>query len=134
MSIMGLVNDTLKFFATMREWLGEGGKPAPNAQDRADVCSGRLSGKPCPHNYLGAWITPQVVANTVRRFVGAKNNLKLRVLGEEMTGHCECCNCVISLKVHVPITTILNHTPRDEFEKFPEWCWIKTEAKTTHEK
>ena len=101
------------------------------AQARADICSGRISGRKCPFNYQGGWLLPQAVADTVRRWFELKNHLKLRVEGEEKLGHCEVCNCVLSFKVHVPRQTTLNHTPDIEYEKFPSFCWLKTEAYTT---
>jgi hypothetical protein len=122
----------------MREWFGDGGKPDPRSQDRADVCSGRLSGEKCPYNYLGHWIIPKKIADTIRRCVELKNHLSLRVEGEDKLGHCECCNCVLSLKVHVPRQTILNHTNDVEYAKFPPnpdhpkfQCWLKSESYET---
>lgn len=128
---MSLWDDAKKFSATAVEWWGDGGHPDPRAQDRADVCSGRLTGNPCPHNYQGGWIMPQKVADTVRRWFELKNHLKLRVEGEEKLGHCEICNCGLSLKIHVPRQTTLNHTPDEEYAKLPEWCWMRTESETT---
>jgi len=115
----------------IREWWGDGGSPSPLAQDRADVCTGRINGKPCSYNYVGGWSTPKEIAAIIRRQFEVKNSLKLRVTGEESLGHCECCNCVLSLKVHVPRETIMNHTNEKEYAKFPPHCWLKTEQQTT---
>ena len=112
----------------LAEWLGEGLHPDPLAQDRADICTGRLTGKPCEYNYQGRWIFPDAVASTVQRIAEIKNRLKLRVEGEENLGHCEICKCVLSLKVHVPRRTILNHTSGEEYAKLPPYCWQVTES------
>jgi hypothetical protein len=112
------------FGATMREWIGEGLQPDPLAQDRADICTGRLSGKPCPYNYLGRWMLPEAVAGTIKKLVEVKTHLKLEVDGEDKLGFCEICNCKLSLKVHVPLNVILNNPPSGDF---PPWCWVKKE-------
>lgn len=126
---MSLYDEGKAFAGTMREWLGEGAQPDPRAQDRADVCTGRLSGKPCPNNYLGRWLIPEAIAGTVKGIIEAKNHHKLSVEGESELGWCEVCNCKLSLKVHVPPQTILNHTPAETLEKFPDFCWLKIESK-----
>lgn len=72
---------------------------------------------------------PDAVAGTIRLWAEAKTHLRLTVEGEDKLGHCEVCNCVLSLKVHVPIQTILNHTPADQKAKFPAFCWISEETK-----
>ena len=74
---------------------------------------------------------PQKVADTVRRWFELKNHLKLQVEGEDKLGHCEICNCVLSLKVHVPRQTILNHTSAEEYAKYPSFCWLLTEGEPT---
>lgn len=114
---------------TLIEWLGEGATHDPKAQDRADVCTGRLSGKPCPHNYSGRWLLPETLAVSFKACVEIKTHLKLTVEGEDRLGWCEICNCNLPLKVHVPLKTILNHTPAETLGKFPEFCWIKNESK-----
>lgn len=129
------IHGIITFEETTRQWFGEGGHPDPRAQDRGDVCSGRLSGNPCPYNYRGGWIVPKKVADTIRRFVEIKNHLKLRVEGEERLGHCEVCQCELSFKIHYPLNVIMNHTSAEEYAKFPPnaehpefHCWLKTEA------
>lgn len=129
MDLLKLAGQCFHAEKTIREWWGDGGHPDPKAQDRADVCTGRLTGKPCPYNYHGRWLFPKAVADAIRRCFEIKSHAQLTVTGEENLGQCECCNCVLSLKVHTPLTHILNTTNPRELEKFPEWCWIKTEMK-----
>jgi hypothetical protein len=112
---------------TLYEWLGEGSHPDPQAQDRADVCSGRITGNPCPYNYQGHWLIPETIANLIKQYAEAKNHLKLTVRGEETLGWCEVCSCKLSLKVHVPLKHIVNHCHPETLEKFPAFCWMTTE-------
>jgi hypothetical protein len=125
-----IIQDASKFSSTVKDWLGEGGHPVPQSQSqsRADVCSGRLSRRKCPFNYQGGWFLPRAVADTVRRWFEAKNSLKLCVEGEEVLGKCEVCRCALSLKIHIPRQVILNHTPDEEYSKFPSHCWLITEG------
>ena len=128
---MSVFQDANTFQATVREWIGDGLQPDPAAQDRADVCTGRLSGRRCPFNWAGGWLFPKAVAATVRRWAEAKTKLNLRVEGESQLGHCEICNCRLNLKIHVPLKTILNHAPKEQLEEFlteAPWCWINTES------
>lgn len=120
------------FGKVLAEWLGEGLHPDPKAQARADVCSGRLSGHKCPHNYLGGWIVPEKIANTVKAWIEAKEHLDLSLEKEEELGHCEICQCRLNLKVFVPLPTILKHTPAPTLSDFRDkapWCWLNTEQK-----
>lgn len=106
---------------TLAEWLGEGAHPALESQARADVC------KACPLNYRGRWLIPDALAASIKRIAEIKSNMALTVEGEAELGWCEACNCNLALKVHVPLSTILNHTPDATLDKFPGWCWLKTE-------
>jgi hypothetical protein len=112
----------------LTEWLGDHAVPVPisQAQARADVCM------TCPENREGHAFL-KLTADTVRAIaeqIQAKDSLKLRVEGEEELYSCRICLCPISLKVHVPLTTILNHTDTETLNAFPAACWIPTERQT----
>lgn len=118
------------FAKTMADWLGEGLQPDAKAQDRADICTGRLSGTPCRHNYLGKWLVSDKVAEVVKAWIEAKNHLNLQIEGEERLGHCEICHCKLNLKIHVPLATTLKHTAPEtlaHFQVAAPWCWINKE-------
>jgi hypothetical protein len=123
-----MLQDASKFASTIKDWLGEGCQPDPQAQDRANICTGKNSGRPCEFNWRGGWIMRREVADTVRRWIEAKEHLQLRVEGEDQLGTCEVCRCPLSTKIHIPLKTILAHTPKEEFENLPPHCWIKLET------
>lgn len=107
----------------------EFGKEPPSQelrQSRADVCTGRLTGKPCPKNYLGAWRVTDIAAKIIKGQLERKRDLALKVEGEDKLGQCEACNCPLFLKVHYNFETIYGHTADSVFEKLhaanPE-CW-----------
>lgn len=107
----------------------EFGKEPPSQelrQSRADVCTGRLTGKPCPQNYLGAWRVTDVAVSIIKGQLERKRDLALRVEGEDKLGTCEACSCPLFLKVHYNFQTIYDHTSDQQFEKLraanPE-CW-----------
>lgn len=110
------------------DWLGNGGHPVgiALAQTRADVC------RKCPQNKEGhSWL--KLTADTVRAIaeqLQAKAGLKLRVEHEEELHTCAVCGCVASLKVHVPLATILAHTDDETLNAFPAACWIPTERQS----
>lgn len=114
----------------LSDWLGEGAKPvAPElAQARADVCTGRLSGTPCPHNNAG-WKPVESIASIIRAWSAKKNEMNLSVTGEEQLHSCGVCLCDLKTKVWLPLTTILDRTPDAMLQKFDEVapieCWIR---------
>lgn len=114
----------------IRDWLGDGLKPVPRpeAQARADICTGRLSGRPCPKNQPGSRLFG-FAARRIQSFVERKNELKLEVEGETKLESCAVCLCDLKLKVHVPMPHILHGTPDSMLLKFDEQappdCWMR---------
>lgn len=110
------------------DWLGEGAVPVniALAQARANVC---LS---CPENKEGhRWL--KLTSDTVRAIaeqLQAKEAMKLRVIDEERLYSCGICLCPLSLKIHVPLDTILKHTDDETLNRFPAACWIPTERQS----
>lgn len=118
----------------LSDWIGEGAQPVPieTAQARADVCTGRLTGHPCPFNRSG-FKPVEGAAERIRLHLERKNELDLRVEGEENLHTCDICWCHLPLKVHVPISSILAGTPDNMLLKFQQAypaCWIVTENQT----
>jgi hypothetical protein len=130
--------ETLKQTATgaaiLREWLGDGGVPVHPviAERRAKQCAHGVSGKGCPHNRAGKWWERMLldpIAAAIRRHIGAKNNMRLFTKYDDQMQMCDRCGCSNLTKPWVPMEHIKAHTSREQFDKFPEWCWITRELK-----
>lgn len=112
--------DCQTFRRTMREWLGDGGKPVPSeiSQARANLC---LS---CPYNVHNSLLQP--VGDAILRHFKAKWKIRLTAWGEQELHVCQICHCTLSLKIHVPHTHIRawqrEEVRRELMEKFPQ-CW-----------
>lgn len=115
----------------IRDWLGDGAKPVEQSlsQARADICTGRLSGNPCPLNKDG-FKPVEAAAATIKAQLEEKRKMALTVEGEANLKTCDVCWCHLPLKVHVPLATILKRTPKPLLEKFQQAqpaCWMLTE-------
>lgn len=113
----------------LAEWLGDGGEPVSSdrSQARADVCTGRSSGKPCVYNVQGHFPVTTAIAHAIHEQRKKKTQLKLEVAGESELGTCGICQCHMPLKIHVPIKTIYGHTGDEMIKRFPAHCWIPQE-------
>jgi len=125
----GVVKKLTNGVQILKDWLGDGAKtvPAEMAQSRADVCTGRLSGRPCPHNVNGGFSITAEIAKTIHEQVEQKNHLSLRVEGEDKLFSCNVCLCHLPLKVQVPFDTIAARTPEPVWQDLPSFCWMKRE-------
>lgn len=121
----------------LNSWVGDGLFPVPAdlAQRRADICTGRIGGSPCPFNKEGAGFeaitTP--IANAIRKQMEKKHEMKAVVVGEEKLFTCDQCWCNLPLKVWTPLKTILDRTPAPMLGKFASdapHCWLVQEQKT----
>lgn len=122
--------------ALLKDWLGAGGVPIEQVQAelRADVCYRGNNGAPCPLNKEPNWWQrfANTIALTIRRQLELKRRLGLRVQKEHHIHMCAACGCCLKLKVWVPIQHIGNHTSVETFNKFPPYCWQKTEMEALH--
>lgn len=103
------------------------------AQNRADVCNGKISGIPCPYNHRGGFSLTAKAAQIIHAQRQRKLELKLVVEGEQSLGVCKVCGCYLPLKVWFDSETIRNHTTDETFAKFPDYCWIKHLNQKPHE-
>lgn len=116
--------------AIIADWLGDGLKPVAQelAQSRSDVCTGRVSGKRCPHNNPG-FRPVEAIAEIIRSWSEKKNYMTMEVIGEDKLHTCAICQCHLPTKVHVLMETIMGRTPQAMFEKFsaeaPSNCWMR---------
>src|SRR4029079_154902 len=111
-----------RFHRLRSSWLGEGGQPVarPLAQARAAICA------TCPLNQphtLWELLAAPAIA-TVTRQLQMKDELGLKLEGEEQLHVCEACGCVLSLKVWVPLRHIMETT---DYDKLHPKCWILSE-------
>ncbi len=67
------------------------------------------------------------VANQLRQQIELKANMKLAVEGEDGLHTCGGCDCILNLKVWVPIKHIKETTPLEELNKENPKCWILKE-------
>lgn len=121
------VSDIVHGAKTIIDWIGAGAQPVSKAlaQARADVCSGRLSGKSCVYNCEG-YKPVESIARIIHDEIEKKAGLGLVVEGEANLHTCTCCWCWIRLKIWTPKDVILrNANPENEY---PDWCWMKTET------
>lgn len=111
------------------DWLGAGGHTVSQheAQDRSDVCTGRLSGAACPYNVPSNLVTG-LAGESIRHLIEIKNKAALRVDGEKKLGGCERCACHLKLKVWTPLAYIRKHTTDEEISSYPPICWLRTES------
>ena len=107
------------------------GKHPPSqetAQNRADICTGRINGVPCPNNHKGGFSLTAQASSVIHAQRQRKLDLKLSVDGEGALGVCKVCKCYLPLKVWFDTQTIYNHTTDETLAQFPDFCWVKQEC------
>lgn len=128
MNILDLVHNYSNGVRICVDWLGAGGMTVPQeqAQARADVCTGRLSGTPCPKNVAPITIEKEV-AESIKRLVEIKRHVKLHVQGERKLMSCGVCCCHLPTKIWTPLEHIMRYTEMSELNDFVDGCWLRTE-------
>jgi hypothetical protein len=102
------------------DWLASGGTPvAPElAEKRAAICVA------CPHNTPGDWYTV-APAEIIKAALDARSDLKLATTHDAELKSCAVCRCLLKLKVHTPLSFIVQHTKPEIMAEFPpSICWI----------
>ena len=115
--------------ATLKDWSDDGfaAVASDEAQNRSDICTGRLSGNPCPFNTNPDIKLPDSLADIIKGQLEKKNGMKLVVEGEQDLNICTVCACFLKLKVWTPMETILGRMTPDTIEKFATQyppCWM----------
>lgn len=109
-----------RFYQAKRDWLGDGGEVVPRsqAQRRADVC------KTCPKNVdkplWGFLTTFEITSLSLQLRV--KDDLGLKLDGEDRLHICDVCDCNLKLKPWQPLTYALASSP--PLDEFPAHCWM----------
>jgi len=111
-------------------WLGAGGNTVlqNEAQTRGDICTGRLSGSPCPNNVAENFFVGSA-GEAVKKLLEVKNGNQLRIQGEKSLHSCKVCKCHLRTKIWTPMEHITKHTSPDELRALPEFCWQRVETK-----
>ena len=114
-------SDYKVFRATVKSWLGDGGRPVPVSisQARADMCLD------CDFNQ-GGTMSREMASDATKRLIEVKTRLKMRVAGEELLHTCSLCRCHLPTKVHVPMVHIRRYQPesvRDAIRAGKKDCW-----------
>lgn len=115
------LEDVKRGTATLFDWFLHGKKKVakPLAEERARVCSS------CFANKEPEGCTPCAS--------GALREIADKIVGGDSTAHdgflksCAFCSCVLRAKVWLPVDVLRRHTAADQFERLPEYCWIKKE-------
>lgn len=114
------LSNAKQFYKLWSAWLGDGGKPVPQqeAQQRANICLR------CPLNKDKglSHLIAEGAASIVHRQMEIKHRLRLHVEGEQNLHICDACDCVMNLKVWVPMKHILDNTDTKDLH---ENCWIR---------
>lgn len=113
----------LRFYRLRSGWLGDGGQPVPQAlanQRTATCCQCRLNNRERP---VWQWLAEHASAE-LRQQVELKAQMKLVARDEDLLGVCDGCDCLLSLKVWVPLDRVIATTP---LEKLASGCWITQE-------
>jgi hypothetical protein len=126
----------LRAAKTLLDWGEDGFKPVAQevAQARSDVCMGRISGNPCPFNQDKKIDLNSPVASVILSHIESKNQMRLTVEGEDKLNICMICNCVLKLKVFVPLDTLTGRMDAATISKFQtEYppCWMNKPATQT---
>lgn len=118
------VASVAKGSVAIADWLGKGGSPVSQetADLRAAICAD------CIQNDEGP-VLERMVASRVQKFIGLKNDMQLKTPSDDKLKTCGVCDCVLKLKVWMPIAMVLSHTSEEELASFPSNCWIPAEKK-----
>ncbi len=105
--------------AVLKDWLGDGLVPVDRveAERRAAICVR------CPNNQRGN-VLVDAAAETFRRLVEAKNDMKLVTVHDAKLETCSACSCRLTLKVWAPLDHIQKRTDAEVRAKLWSECWI----------
>lgn len=121
---------------TLLDWNDDGFVPvdAATAQARSDVCTGRISGNPCPFNERKTIDFTSPAAAAIKSYIEKKHKMNLAVDGETELHVCMICLCHLPLKVWTPLDTLLGRMDAAMLDKFKTQmpsCWILNEKPQT---
>ena len=108
------------------EFLGDECQPVPQSQAyaRSRICEN------CPLNRRPKTLPARALRSVQRlahRYTRIKKRMGLSVPNEHALGLCDACECLVALKVHIPLYHILRYTDNDTMERFHPDCWVINE-------
>jgi len=105
------------------DWLGSGLSPVPQelAERRAITCSR------CSKNQDGDFWQriAAVTANNIKKVMAIRTDMKLSTTLDDKLHSCTACDCFLKLKVHTPLSHIIEHTSENVMKDLDENCWIR---------
>jgi hypothetical protein len=111
-------DDVVAGTQTVASWVASGLTHVDQelANKRAMICSG------CYYNVqiTGGCHSCGQIQNLAAKLVGNR-----KTSSDAFLKACAVCKCSLHAKVWVPIESI--HTPQSQYDKLPEFCWIKKE-------
>jgi len=130
--ISKFISNEMRGIKTLLDWGDDGFIPVAQeeAQARGDICTGRLSGNPCPHNQRRDIDFNSIVGKIVKAHIERKNGMNLSIENEPGLGVCMVCRCHLPLKIHTPMDTLLGCMDSETLSKFPAFCWMKQQTQT----
>ncbi len=114
--------------STIKHWLGAKGKPVGQAvaDARAEVCLR------CPKHERGEYeFLTKPAAQSFKRMLEVKAEMKMRVAREDELHTCGLCLCFMPTKVWCDLDFARRVTP--DWQRFPSACWLITEPLTSHD-
>lgn len=104
---------------TLVDWALSGGiQVAPEETERRAVictsCEYNLGSQGC----IGC--NTQAITDLVASFA-----IKEPIPHEQSLKYCKICSCKLSLKVRVPLEILHRHTPDEQQQALPSFCWVK---------
>lgn len=109
--------------------------PIEVSRRRANACANR-DGVPCPKNTTGDWLAlfTQPAAQAIKEKLESRSGLRLETHLDDKLGVCDACDCPLGLKVHMPLSRILQGLNPAQRQALDPGCWILAEEKGEPEK
>jgi hypothetical protein len=126
MSIIDEIRRDAKGAAILKDWLGEG---VPVGQDiangRTRICLEGNDGLTCPFHKAERWwdVVKHYIADAIKAQIALKNRMSLATPHDADLKMCSACGCAMPVKVWVPLKHVVEHTPKEVFDKMPPYCW-----------
>lgn len=122
MNLINRISSYLNALPILLEWTVSGRVvDEDEAQDRADICTGRKTGNPCPKNKEDFQLAEDIAA-FFKQHVELKNKMQLRVQGEKQLYTCAGCGCPLKTKVWLEWRYV--KPDAEEKNKFDQRCWL----------
>jgi hypothetical protein len=126
MSVIDEIRRDVQAAKILSDWIGEGSPVSQrHANGRALVCLRGNEGKECPYHKAERWwdVVKHAIAERIKQQIGIKNRMQLSTPHDADLKMCSACGCAMPVKVWVPMKHVVEHTPKEVFDKMPSYCW-----------